>query len=110
MRRAARTAFFLILILILLSLALGRMPTSNAQQLLGSITGTVTDSSGAVLAQVQVRLHEASTGLELAAVTNRQGAYSLFDLPIGTYQVTFSKQGFQSQTFSEWYRPTVRQR
>jgi hypothetical protein len=99
MRRAARTAFSLILIL--LSLALGRMPTSNAQQLLGSITGTVTDSSGAVLPAVQVRLHEASTGLELAAVTNRQGAYSLFDLPIGTYQVTFSKQGFQSQTFSE---------
>jgi len=71
------------------------------QQSLGAMTGTVTDSTGAVVAGVQIRAQNAGTGLTVTAATNGAGNYSLADLPIGTYSVTFSVQGFRTQTNSQ---------
>lgn len=72
-----------------------------AQQSVGSMTGTVTDASGGVVANVQVKAQEANTGLQISATTNGSGSYSLADLPIGTYTVTFTIQGFKTQTDSQ---------
>jgi Carboxypeptidase regulatory-like domain/TonB dependent receptor len=74
---------------------------SFAQQSFGSMTGTVTDASGGVVANVQVKAQDVSTGLEVSATTNSAGSYSVADLPIGTYSVTFTLQGFKTQTDSQ---------
>lgn len=72
--------------------------TARAQQLLGTITGTVTDSSGAVMPQAQVKVHSAATGLERTAQTNSTGAYQFFGVPPGTFIVTFTKSGFETSS------------
>ncbi|HEV3254858.1 MAG TPA: TonB-dependent receptor [Candidatus Acidoferrales bacterium] len=69
---------------------------AHAQETLGSINGTVTDSSGAVVQGVTVKVHNVDTGLEQTATTRSDGAFSVADLPIGTYRVEFSKTGFKT--------------
>ncbi len=72
-----------------------------AQQTLGAINGTVTDSSGAVVQGVNVKVHSLSTNLEVNATSKTDGAFSVADLPIGTYEVTFSREGFQSSSYPQ---------
>jgi hypothetical protein len=71
------------------------------QQTLGSINGTVKDSSGAVMQDVQVTIRNTGTNLQLTVTTKSDGSYSFVDLPIGTYEVTFSRQGFKTQVNSK---------
>jgi hypothetical protein len=74
---------------------------SLAQQTLGAINGTVTDSTGAVIRNAQVKIHNAATGLEQTVITKSDGTFSIVDLPIGTYIVTFSRDGFKTETHSQ---------
>jgi len=69
-----------------------------AQETTGSLTGTVTDSTGATLAGVSVVARNVGTGLTQEVVTKTSGGYTVSLLPIGTYEVTFQLQGFQSFT------------
>lgn len=62
---------------------------------LGTITGTVKDPSGAVVASAHVIATQVATGMQYKTVSNSLGFYSLLDLPIGTYNLTFQKVGFQ---------------
>jgi hypothetical protein len=90
--------FYRAFVLALLSLALLLTTRSLcAQQTVGSMTGTVEDSTGGVLVKATVKIEDVSTGLQLDAVTNRSGSYSAFDLPTGTYAVTFAMPGFKTQ-------------
>jgi len=73
----------------------------NAQQTLGSINGTVTDSSGAALGKVSVKIKNAATNLEVNAETKDDGSYQVSALPIGKYAVTFSHDGFNQLVNSE---------
>lgn len=66
-----------------------------AQQTLGSMNGTVTDSSGAVLPGASVKARAVATNLELTTQTKSDGSFSIADLPIGTYEVKFVKEGFE---------------
>ena len=66
-----------------------------AQQITGSIRGTVLDPSGAVVQAATLTAKHIETGLTRAAVTDRQGAYVLAELPIGHYQVEVHARGFQ---------------
>lgn len=74
---------------------------ANAQQTLGAINGTVTDASGAVIQGVGIQIHNVGTNLVVNAQTKGDGSFSVVDLPIGTYEVTFSKEGFQKQVYSQ---------
>src|SRR5271169_3611868 len=74
---------------------------SQAQQTLGSINGTVTDSSGAVIQGATVKIHNLATGLEQTVTTNSDGSLHAADLPIGTYSVTFSREGFKTEAHSQ---------
>lgn len=72
-----------------------------SQQLQGSINGTVSDSSGGSVAQAKVQVRNVATNLEQLATTKNDGSYSLVDLPIGTYAVTVTKDGFKVEEFTE---------
>src|SRR4051794_25187151 len=66
----------------------------SAQTFRGTILGTVTDPSGAVVSNAKVTVKNTGTGLERATETSGDGSYSLPELPIGTYNVTVSQSGF----------------
>jgi len=69
-----------------------------AQDTTGTITGVVTDESGAVLPGVTVSVRQTETGVTRDFVTTSTGAYTAAGLPVGRYTVTFTLQGFQTRT------------
>ena len=72
-----------------------------AQQTLGSLTGTVTDVSGAVVPAAAVKIRNLSTNLEITAPTRPDGSFRAADLPIGTYEAKFDKKDFREVVFSQ---------
>jgi hypothetical protein len=68
----------------------------SAQTFRGTILGTVTDPSGAVVAGAKVSVKNQGTGLERTTDTSADGSYALPELPIGTYTVTITLTGFQT--------------
>ena len=66
-----------------------------AQQITGSIRGTVIDPSGAIVQSAAVTAQQAETGLTRSASTDRDGAYVLVELPIGHYQIRTEAKGYQ---------------
>jgi hypothetical protein len=62
----------------------------------GSITGTVTDPAGAVVANARVEGRNVGTGGRYATVTTETGNYTLSELPPGNYELTFSAPGFKN--------------
>src|SRR5436190_11932801 len=60
------------------------------------LNGTVMDSSRAVVADARVELVSRETGLKRVATTGQTGIYSITGIPIGTYDVTFSRTGFRT--------------
>ena len=67
---------------------------ATAQETTGTITGTATDQSGAVLPGVTVTFKNTNTNLTRTSVTNEAGLYTATLLPNGPYEVTFELQGF----------------
>jgi hypothetical protein len=72
-------------------------PCSQAQQTLGGITGTVTDKTGGVLPDTAVTIVGDQTKLTRTQKSNSNGSYDFVNLPIGTYTLTFTHDGFQSE-------------
>ena len=68
-------------------------------QTLGAITGVVTDTGGAILPGTTVTAVGDDTGLTRVQTAGSNGAYTLPDLPIGTYTLTFSHDGFQQAKY-----------
>src|SRR5579862_96393 len=68
----------------------------SAQTFRGTILGTVTDPSGAVVPGAKVTVKNTGTGLARSTETSADGSYSSPELPIGTYSVTVVQQGFQT--------------
>jgi hypothetical protein len=71
---------------------------ANAQKVTGSITGFVTDKSGAVVPGAQITAHDIDTGVDTSTTSNGDGLYRIDSLPIGQYQVMVEAKGFGSQT------------
>src|SRR5262247_1474424 len=68
---------------------------AQSQAANGSIEGTVSDTSGAVLPGVTVTVTNMDTGLDRSMVTNEKGLYRAPLLPLGTYRVVAELQGFK---------------
>ncbi len=68
-----------------------------AQLVLGGITGTVKDASGAKVPDVSVKARNNGTNLEVSTTTKGGGEYTFANLPIGQYSVSFSKTGFETE-------------
>jgi hypothetical protein len=60
-----------------------------------SLTGLIRDSSDAVVPDAKVTARSNTTGIERISQTNSSGYYVLADLPIGTYEISVEKVGFQ---------------
>ncbi len=73
----------------------------HAQAILGAITGTLKDPSGAALPDSTVTAKNLSTDLVVAVNTKNNGSYLISNLPIGSYQVSFAKTGFETETHTE---------
>lgn len=65
-----------------------------SQQSRGTITGTVTEPSGAVVPDVQVTAVHQATGVKTPARTTSVGQYTISGLPIGVYDLVFEAPGF----------------
>jgi hypothetical protein len=88
-RRRASLSLYLFLFL-----AIGLTWASIA----GSISGLVTDSSGAVIAGAKVIATDTQTGVQTTVTTDAKGFYSLPALPVGTYDLQVSQIGFKTYT------------
>jgi Carboxypeptidase regulatory-like domain/TonB-dependent Receptor Plug Domain len=67
----------------------------HAQQYSGTITGTVTDSSGAAVPGTEVSAINTGTGATYNATASEQGVYTFAQLPVGTYEVHVKKSTFK---------------
>jgi hypothetical protein len=60
----------------------------------GTVVGTITDQSGAVIGGAQIILSDVATGSSRSATTNSAGAYVFVNVTPGSYNVSVNKQGF----------------
>jgi len=66
----------------------------------GSITGVVSDASGAVVAGAKVTLTNEGTGTSLTTTTGGDGVYKFSPVRIGSYKLEVTSQGFQTTSQS----------
>ena len=67
-----------------------------AQQTLGSLNGTVVDSSGAAVVGAKVTATNAAINVTRTSTTGSNGYYQIFNLPIGGYVVRVTRDGFEA--------------
>ena len=67
----------------------------RAQQITGSIRGTVKDEQGALVAGAAVKATNTGTGLSRSAATDSEGEYHIEYLPVGRYDVEVDALGFK---------------
>ncbi len=76
-------------------LAIVAPPPAQAQTIRGTVTGTVTDSSGAVVVGATVALNNRNTGIAASAQTDRDGTFTIPLLPPGNYDASVEQTGFK---------------
>ena len=99
MRDSSSTPKLAAFAILILTLLLG-LPQPALSQLAGSgtITGTVTDPSGAVVPSADVTIRNTQTGVEQKTQTSDAGIYNAPFLPPGNYEVRIAKAGFATVT------------
>ncbi len=86
-------AIFLVLVVVFAGTATG----VHAQVAGGTISGTVADSSGRVISNVEITITNVATGVTRDVTTNEEGFYSAPNLLPGTYEASFSAKGFNTE-------------
>jgi hypothetical protein len=86
-----RGTFFRILPLAILSLTVLCAHAQNA----GSVSGIVSDPTGAVVPGATVNLNNASSGLDRSTITDDQGHFAFTNIPFNPYKVTVTANGFE---------------
>ncbi|HEY4364146.1 MAG TPA: carboxypeptidase-like regulatory domain-containing protein [Bryobacteraceae bacterium] len=82
--------------LLLLSLLIAAPVSMFGQTAAGTLTGIVTDPSGAVLAGLPVTATNAESGTKILGTTSQTGNYTLPQMPVGRYVITVSQTGFKT--------------
>lgn len=85
-----------LLTFLMLALAVVLQPTLHAQGITGSITGTVTDSTGAAIPGATVSVTQIATNAVHSVTTSDVGNFTVTQLPPGEYQVKVDKAAFQT--------------
>src|SRR5664279_127150 len=79
------------------ALLFGMLLSEVAQsQSVGTISGTVADTTEGVIPNASVTIKNQGTGLDRTVAVGAEGRYTATGLPIGTYSITASAQGFQA--------------
>jgi hypothetical protein len=86
-------------ILFLVTIALLFVASAEAQVDRTGLSGTVSDSSGRVLPQAQVIAVQNATQLRRETISDARGGYSISQLPVGVYTVSFEHPGFRKLEF-----------
>src|SRR5436305_10323284 len=81
-----------------IGVALFGVSALNAQVDTGSITGVITDASGAVVSGAKVTLSNEGTGSSLTTTTGADGVYKFSPVRVGSYKLEATSQGFQTTT------------
>jgi hypothetical protein len=82
-------------ILLAIALVLAYSTNIRAQAVTGTLLGTVTDASGALVAGAKVTAVEVNTGVSRVTESSGGGQYSFTNLPPGVYNVTIEQPGFR---------------
>lgn len=85
--------------LLVLAVAALAVTASWAQAIFATLTGVISDPSGAVVTNAKVTLRNAQSGDVRQTVTDSQGYYTFASVPVGTYNISVEAPGFQ--TFRE---------
>src|SRR5262245_45046415 len=80
--------------LIIVVMIAGAIPALFAQATTGTISGTVTDQTGAIIAGATITVRNVDTNVVRSGMTGETGRYSFPALPIGNYEVTVEQGGF----------------
>ena len=84
------------LVLVAVALMLLCNQPACAQQTTARLSGAVADTSGASIPDAKVTILNTGTGLTMSVATGADGAYSFPQLPVGSYQLTVEKGGFET--------------
>jgi hypothetical protein len=87
--------FKLALLLLLLALCVLSLPAQI--RIAGSISGTITDPTGAVVPSAKVELRDEGTGITKSTTANGQGEFLFPDLNFGLYGISVTVQGFRTE-------------
>ena len=85
------------LLLLVLAIVAGA-PSGFSQAVNGTLLGTVSDATGAIVANAKITATETATGAAHQTTTNDSGNYSFPDLQPGSYSVTVESTGFKKAT------------
>ena len=97
MLRHANVKTFRGSLLALVLLGAATLPTDvRAQVTGGTISGTIVDSTGRVIAGAQIEITNPATGISRAVTTNAEGFYTAPNLQAGTYDLKFTATGFRT--------------
>ncbi len=83
--------------LITISLLLGVCPVAILAQTNATISGTVTDASGAGIPSVSVTITNTAQGLKTKVTADEHGDYIFPSVPVGTYDILFEAKGFRGE-------------
>src|SRR5215469_11524315 len=83
----------------LLAVLLIALPCAWAQHTDGTVTVTVLDPSGSIVPGAHLELRNLGTNNAITADTQATGTYAFVNLPLGTYRLSVSKEGFKAQIF-----------
>src|SRR3984893_14709366 len=92
-----RCKMFVYLAVLAITLLSVNVVSSLAQVAGGTLTGTITDPSGAEVPNAQVVIKDVATGIERTVTTNKDGFYIATNLLPADYQVTVSASGFNTE-------------
>jgi hypothetical protein len=98
LRQSIRRVVLSLLLLAMVTLTFASH--SNAQVVGATLSGTVKDASGAAIPGAKVSVKNLATGVERDIDADSAGFYTVPNLPPGNYDVSFSAQGFGTQTAS----------
>lgn len=88
------------LLLVLLSVFLAREAVSQVSSA-GTVGGTVTDTSGAVIPGVDITATQTQTNVQWHSITDANGSYIFVNLPAATYKISAQKEGFSKAEMPE---------
>jgi hypothetical protein len=87
--------------LIALFIVIGWATAASSQTTLGRVTGSVLDTSGAVLPGATITLTNEDTNQVQTTVANESGVYTFPQVPVGNYRVEIALQGFKTASFTK---------